>query len=68
MFEAISDVCDEKETYYNHNRFGRLKPYEIFERALQNPYIEIIEKNSKEERLGSYYGNHFSILRNNEIN
>ena len=68
LFEAICDVCDEEETYYNHNRFGRLKPYEIFERALQNPYIEIIEKNSKEEKLGSYYGNHFSILRNDEVN
>ena len=68
LFEAISDVCDEEETYYNHNRFGRLKPYEIFERALQNPYIEVIEKNSRNERLGSYYGNHFSILRNNEVN
>jgi hypothetical protein len=67
LFEAISDVCDDKGRYYNHNRFERLKPYEILERALQNPYIEIIEKDSKEGRLSSYYDNHFNILRNDEI-
>ena len=69
LFEAICNVCNDEETYYNynHNRFEWLKPYEIFDRALQNPYIEIIEKNSREKRLGSYYGNHFNILRNDEV-
>ena len=70
LFEVIYEVCDDEETYYNHynhDRFGRLKPYEIFERALQNPYIEIIEKNNIDERLSSYFGDHFNILRNDEI-
>lgn len=52
---------------YSRNRFSYLSHTELLKRSIQNPYIEIIERGSKEEWLDSYGSSYYSILQNKEV-
>lgn len=65
LFTAMGYSFDDD--VYSRNRFSYFSRAELLKRSIQNPYIEIIERGSKEEWLESYGSDYYSILQNKEV-